>query len=568
MISVKTDQFEVTKRQQAEEFEYDRERLYETLIESTDDYIYVGNMKTGIFRYPPAMVKEFGLSGEIIPNAAQVMSELVHPNDRKAFLQANKDIADGLCVMHNVEYRAKNKDGQWIWLRCRGYLKRDAEGNPDLFAGFITNLGKKNRVDHLTGLYNKFQLQEDVKQLILSAPDKPFGIMMLDIDDFKHINDLYDRWFGDEVIRDTAQKILSVMTSETSIYRMDGDEFCILIRNVKRSDFEEIYEKIHSIFTHQQEYDGKRYTCSISGGSSSYPLNGNNYLALVKYANYALEYAKKRGKNSMSIFKDEILANKERTLELTELLRGDIEHEFRNFELHFQPVVYADSGQVMGAEALARWKCDKYGSMPPMEFVPILEQNNLIITVGKWILKEAVKQCKKWLAFNPDFKVSINLSYLQVMEDDFAEFVKDVIEEAGVPFQNIVLELTETYLIKQKERVNAIFKQVQEMGVLVAMDDFGTGYSSLGVLKDTPVNIVKIDRTFVQGMQKDAFDMTFIYFIVKLCHDVGKDVCLEGVELQDEYDKVKVSGMEYIQGYLFGKPMEAKQFQKRYFEGN
>lgn len=270
----------------------------------------------------------------------------------------------------------------------------------------------------------------------------------------------------------------------------------------------------------------------------------------------------------MSIFKDEILANKERTLELTELLRGDIEHEFRNFELHFQPVVYADSGQVMGAEALARWKCDKYGSIPPMEFVPILEQNNLIITVGKWILKEAVKQCKKWLAFNPDFKVSINLSYLQVMEDDFAEFVKDVIEEAGVPFQNIVLELTETYLIKQKERVNAIFKQVQEMGVLVAMDDFGTGYSSLGVLKDTPVNIVKIDRTFVQGMQKDAFDMTFIYFIVKLCHDVGKDVCLEGVELQDEYDKVKVSGMEYIQGYLFGKPMEAKQFQKRYFEGN
>lgn len=547
-------------------FEYDQEHLYETLIESTEDYIYIGNMKTGTFRYPPAMVIEFGLPGEIVQNAAEVMVKLVHPNDRQVFLRANQEIADGLCVMHNVEYRAKNKDGQWIWLRCRGRLKRDEQGEPDLFAGFITNLGKKNRIDHLTGLYNKFQLQEDVKQLILSSPNQPFGIMMLDIDDFNHINDLYDRWFGDGVIRHMAQKILSVLSSDAAIYRMDGDEFCVLFRNIKDGDLEVLYEKIQHIFAHQQEYDDKKYTCSISGGASFYPLNGADYLSLLKYANYALEYAKKNGKNSMWIFKDEIFVNKERALELTELLREDIEHGFQNFELHFQPVVFSQSGQVMGAEALVRWQCGKYGKIPPMEFIPILEQNNLIIPAGKWIFKEAVKQCKEWFAFNPEFKVSINLSYLQVIEEDFVDFVKHTIESEGLPFQNIILELTETYLIKEKEQVNSIFKRVQEMGVRVAMDDFGTGYSSLGVLKDTPVDIVKIDRTFVEGMQKDAFDMTFIYFIVKLCHDVGKEVCLEGVELSEEYENVKVSGMEYIQGYYFGKPMESGKFRKKYFE--
>lgn len=548
--------------QLTETFGYDLSKLYKALIESTDDYIYIGDMKTGTFRYPPAMIKEFELPGEVVPDAAQVMADIVHPNDRELFFRANKEIADGACVMHNVEYRAKNREGQWIWLRCRGYLNRDEQGEPELFAGFITNLGKKNRIDHLTGLYNKFQLQEDVKQLILCSPTQPFGMMMLDIDDFKHINDLYDRWFGDEVIHDTAQKILSILPSKSSVYRMDGDEFCILIRNVKSSDFNDTYEEIHKIFAHQQEYDGKKYTCSISGGASSYPINGVDYLSLLKYANYALEYAKKSGKHSMRVFQDEILMNKERTLELTEMLREDIEHGFQNFELHYQPVVYADSGQIMGAEALVRWQCGKYGKIPPMEFIPVLEQNNLIIPTGKWIFREAVKQCKEWCKFNPDFKVSINLSYLQIIEEDFAEFVKEAIEREGVPFHNLVLELTETYMIKEKEHVNEIFRRVQEMGVRVAMDDFGTGYSSLGVLKDTPVDIVKIDRTFVEGMQKDAFDMTFIYFIIQLCHNVGKEVCLEGVELEEEYEIVKASGMEYIQGYFFGRPMEAAQFTK------
>ena len=553
-----------TQELQEQRFEYDKDHLYEALAESTDDYIYIGNMKTGTFRYSPAMVAEFDLPGEIVPDAAHVWGRLVHPDDKEEFLESNREVADGETECHRIEYRAQNRQGDWVWLRCRGHMVRDEEGTPNLFAGMITNLGRKNNIDHVTGLYNKYELEEEVRCLIRDYPKASFGIMLLDIDNFGHINDLYDRMFGDEVIRIAAQKISSMLPEGASAYRMDGDEFCILYKEGEAKRFEELYRKLQHVFKKQQEYDKKKYYCAMSAGCSMYPQHGAGYLDLMKFASYSLEFSKGNGKNQVTMFAGDIMRHKERQLDLTEFLRESIEQGYRGFSLHYQPQVEAGTGRVVGAEALARWSCDKYGPVPPLEFIPILEKNNLIIMVGRWILREAVRQCRRWLDVDPDFTMSINLSYLQVVEPNFAPFFKNVLEEMGVPCKNIVVELTETYLIKELDCVRRIFQTLRSMGVYVAMDDFGTGYSSLGVLKDIPVDIVKIDQTFVRGIQSDAFDATFIRFVVALCHDVGKEVCLEGVETTEEYDIVKDSGPEYIQGYYFGRPVTADEFEKKY----
>lgn len=244
-------------------------QLYRALSESTDDYIYIGNMKTGTFRYPAAMVKEFEIPGEIVENAAAVWGPLIHPHDKKDFMSANQEVADGRAECHNVEYRAKNRKGQWVWLRCRGSLVRDKHGNPDMFAGIITNLGIKNRIDHLTGLYNKIQLEEEVHRQIRNFPSVSFGLLILGMDDFKHINDLYNREFGDEVLRITSQKIRSILPGNAELYRMDGDEFCLLFRGSRPEKIRSLYQRIQEVFRNQQQYNGNKYYCTVSAACLS-----------------------------------------------------------------------------------------------------------------------------------------------------------------------------------------------------------------------------------------------------------------------------------------------------------
>lgn len=553
------------KQGRTKTFSYDKEHLYDALVQSTDDYIYVCNMKTNTFRYPKAMVEEFELPGEVVENAAAVWGARVHDLDKKAFLESNQEITDGRTDCHSVEYRAKNRKGEWVWMRCRGHLERDETGEPTLFAGIITNLGKKNKIDHLTGLFNKFEFEEEIERLISTKPDQPIGIMILGMDEFKRINDLYNRSFGDEVIRITSQKIQTFLPPDASVYRMDGDEFGIILRNGTVHGLKNIYGKIYQAVNHQQEFNGKKFYCTLSAGCTLYPLDGRTYLDLIKYAGYSLEYAKNKGKNQIAFFSEEILIGKTRQLDLTELLRESVEQGFESFEVYYQLQVNADTRKIKGAEALARWKCEKYGQVPPDQFIPILEESGLIIPVGKWIFEQALGACARWIKEDPDFVISVNLSYVQLEDAGFIDFMEQAVLSSGVPPANVVVEMTESYIASNINRIEGIFDRIRCFGMKIAMDDFGTGYSSLGILKKIPADIVKIDRIFVKDVQTSHFDLTFIKFIVELCHDVGIEVCLEGVETEGEYEAVKPHDVDFIQGYLFGKPVPESTFEEQNF---
>ncbi len=353
-----------------QQFEYDKEHLFDALLYSTDDYIFVGNMKTGTFRYPPAMVEEFGLPGQIVENAAAFWGEIIHPHDEEGFLESNQDIADGRTEYHDIEYRARNVRGEWIWLRCRGKMIRDEQGVPNMFAGMITNLGRKDQIDHMTGLYNRFEFEGDAKKYLVDQEGtKELGIMILDMDSFRNINDLYNRSFGDEILRVTAQKIAELLPYNARVYRLDGDEFGVLILNGNEDEALEIFNRIQQKFQKQQDYNGRKYYCTISGGYVSYPNDSDNYQELLKYANYSLEYSKAMGKNKITVFSLEILQRKEKKLNLTELLRESIEREYAGFSVGYQPQVDSVTKELYGAEALARWNCSVYGRVSPLEFI-------------------------------------------------------------------------------------------------------------------------------------------------------------------------------------------------------
>lgn len=546
-------------------FEYDKEHLLEALRESTDDYIFIGNMKTGTFRYSPKMAEEFRMPGDIVKNAAVLCSNIIHPHDRQEFLESNQEIADGRAEAHRIEYRAQNVHGEWVWLRCRGQMIRDEKGDPELFAGFITNLGRHEKADHVTGIYGRFAFEGDIKKYFADKETaKRIGIMVMDMDSFKNINDLYDRAFGDKILRITAQTIASLLPENAKIYRLDGDEFGIVILNGDEREYEQIYDSIHRRFQDQQDYNGRKYYCTLSAGYASYPEDADNYLDLVKLANYSLEHSKAFGKNRSTRFSRGILKEKENQLEMTEMLRECITRGFIGFSVYYQPQVDASTGELLGAEALARWQSDKFGPISPGVFIPLLEQNGLILQLGQWICDKAIEKCKEWSRVRPDFHMSINLSYRQLQEGNFVENLVRSLQKVDLDPQYITLELTETYLIKADAAVCERIEQIRKSGVLLAMDDFGVGYSSLYSLKSMPVDIVKIDKGFVKDIATDCFNATFIRSITELCHNVGRQVCLEGVEMEEEYHAVQGVGLDMIQGFYFGRPEAEEEFAQKW----
>lgn len=543
-------------------FTYDEKLLYDALVRSTDDYLYVCNMKTGVFRYPQTMVDEFGLPGQVIENAAAVWGAKVHDQDKAAFLEANQDISDGRTESHCVEYRARNRRGEWLWMRCRGRLERDENGEPTLFAGFITNLGKKNKIDQLTGLYNKLEFEEECRRLLEAGS---LTCMLFGIDDLKRVNSLYDRQFGDEVIRIVSQRMQSYLPANAQMFRMDGDEFAVLIRGDSRATVRSFFHAVQEAFSTQQTYQGRKFYCTLSCGCVFAPRDGEEYQKLFKRAACTLEAAKRSGKDRIEFFTPETLTHLERALELTELLRESVERNFDGFRLVYQPVFDLDR-RLVGAEALCRWACPQYGEVPPGEFIGLLESSGLILRVGRWIYRQALRRCAAYLAVCPDFQISINLSCLQMEDASLYAFLTETAAELGVSPEHVVLELTESYLAANLSALSDLLKRLRGAGFRIAMDDFGTGYSSLSLLKRAPIDIVKLDCSFVQGIRESAFDQAFIRLTVELCHIAGIQACLEGVETAEEYAVVRPLHPDYFQGFWLGRPCGPEEFRARFLE--
>lgn len=544
-------------------FSYNKELLYDALSQSTDDYIYLCNMKTGVFRYPQSMVEEFELPGQIVHNAAAVWAEKIHEHDKAAFLESNQEIIDGRSNFHSVEYRAKNHEGQWTWLRCRGYLERDENGEPELFAGITTNLGSKNRVDHMTGLFNRFEFVHQLEILTGEDKNNPLILMHLGLDDLKRINDLYDRHFGDEVIRIAAQRLQTMLPDNGMLFRLDGDEFAIVLFGSDRNLAEKLYHTIQQAFNHKQSYENKNYNCTMSCGCVAWPEYQASYMELIKYAGYALNHAKQIGKNRLVFFSRELLVEKTRTLGIEEKLRESMDHGFKGFEVYFQPVFSPDR-KMIGAECLSRWACDKFGQVGPGEFIPLLEKNGLILKLGRWVFEQAARLAAKWEQENRPLKVSVNVSGTQMADEGLLDFMKETIDKYHANPKLIMLELTESYFVDNVDGLFTFLSQCREIGMSIAIDDFGTGYSSLGLLEYAPADVVKIDRAFITGIQNSEFHQTFVRLIAELCHVMEMEVCVEGVEVEDEMQTVEQMDIQYIQGFYLGRPMTISNFEERF----
>nr|WP_195268457.1 GGDEF and EAL domain-containing protein [Eubacterium sp. 1001713B170207_170306_E7] len=553
-----------------ERFTVDPALFYSAIIRSTDDYVYIVDMKTDMALVSPNMERDFELPGRQFEGLVPMWGGLVHEKDRARYIESIDEMLRGGTDIHHVEYQVRNRKGEYVWVLCRGVLQKDDQNQPAMFAGVVTDLGKMGKIDYTTGLFTYRECEKEISALLDQQTENPGGLILLGLDDFVRINDLNSHLFGDGVLRQFAQTVQQLLPEEASMYRFDGDEFAVVCPGAGVEELEEIYKRLHVYSNRVHTLDGQEYFCTVSAGMTLLGQDSQNYPDLIKCASSALEASKNKGKNTMTAYAPTLMRSKLRALELTSRLQLSVVNGMEGFRLVYQPFANSKDLGLAGAEALLRWSGTPFGEVTPVEFIPLLESSGLIVPVGKWVLEQAIRTCKKWSAIEPDFIMNVNISYLQMLDESFAEHVERTLAENELDSRHIVLELTESCFVTDMGGLKEIFKHLRGMRIQIAMDDFGTGYSSLGMLSQSPADIVKIDRLFIEAIDRDenVFNRSFIASVIKLCHSVGITVCVEGVEEQDELRAVCDLEVDSIQGYYISKPISPADFEQKYWDKN
>ncbi len=404
---------------QDDKIPYRAEYLYEALLNSTDDFIYICDMKTGVFRYSPAQVELFGLPNEIMEDPLPFWKEIIHPDDWERFYRSNVEIGENKTDYHFVEFRAKKYDGEYAWIRCRGQLIRDEDGEPCLFAGIMKLMGQQNKIDPLTQLWNHAEFTKELEKNVKENQIEQMAVMLLDIDDFHQINELYERSLGDQVLKTLGQEIQTVLPDNASLYRLEKDCMGIIMKHGTAKQMERLYFAIKESIARLQEWKSQKLNIELSAGCSMYPRDGKTAEEIYKCALFTLQSVKKMGKNQILFYSENIMKSKSRVIELIRQLREDIAEDYRGFYLNFQPQVDAETRQMIGVETLMRWKNRDGNIVSPGEFIPVMEQNGMIYHAGLWMVRESFRACKEWIKIKPDFTISVNISAVQLLEERF-----------------------------------------------------------------------------------------------------------------------------------------------------
>ena len=467
----------------------------------------------------------------------------------------------------------KRKNGEKFptWYSISQVL--NAEGQPENYIAIFSDISerKKSREridflahhDSLTELPNRALLNDRLEMAINTAKrrDEKVGLLFIDLDRFKNINDSLGHSAGDQVLRQTAARLCAAVRTDDTVARLGGDEFVVLLPRVRdERSLAEVAIKLRDEILRPYVLEDMPLHLSPSIGIAVFPDDGDNPSTLIKNADAAMYLAKEKGRNNYQFYTPVLNARTLDRLKLEYDLRLALEQG--QFELHYQPQIIAGSKKLYGAEALVRWRHPERGLVPPNHFIPLAEEIGLIIPLGAWVIAEAARQVNVWhKAGLADLVVSVNISALQFHQSGFLAEVQELLARAGTEPSSLELELTESMLMSDMELSIQVLQAFRDQGYRIAIDDFGTGFSCLNYLRRLPANILKIDQSFVRDMQSDSASLAIVTSIIRLAESLGMDTIAEGVETAKEYALLAAQGCRLMQGYHFSKPLPPAQFE-------
>lgn len=432
----------------------------------------------------------------------------------------------------------------------------------------ITNVKRSQmQLDHmahhdpLTDLPNRNLLADRLEQAIRRAERRGslVAVLFIDLDRFKNVNDTLGHALGDELLQQVAQRLQLLLRQQDTIARLGGDEFVILIEELERPAVAEmIAAKVIDVLSSPFTIQSHELYLGASIGISLFPNDAADFSTLIKYADSAMYSAKEQGRNTYRFYTQELTDSAMERLAMESALRHALERG--QFTLHYQPQINISDGRLIGAEALLRWNHPKLGMVPPDKFIPLAEECGLILSIGDWVLEQACRQTAQWQKEYPDFEtIAINLSAVQIQQGDIVNRVAAVLDDSGLPAAALELEITESVLIQFPELAEVTLTGLREQGVVLAIDDFGTGYSSLTYLKRFPIQILKIDRSFIQDIPHDSNDTAITRAVIALGRSLQLKVIAEGIESAEQAAFLQAEGCEVGQGYYFSRPLPAQE---------
>ncbi|MCU7849853.1 MAG: EAL domain-containing protein [Candidatus Thiodiazotropha sp. (ex Lucinoma kastoroae)] len=480
------------------------------------------------------------------------------------------------------EFASRTKDGELFWESATISPIRERDGTITHFLGIKEDISIRKEYeerllhqanfDQLTDLPNRVLALDRLSQARVMAHREGniVVVMYVDLDNFKYINDTMGHAIGDICLIDASKRLIANVQEGDTVARLGGDEFLVILNDLETIDEAEIVaEKILDAFTRPFSSRGQDIYMTASIGMTVCPADGTDAQVLLRNADAAVNMAKAKGRNNFSYFMSSMNLHATKRLEMESELRQALGRN--ELSLHYQPLVDISNGDLLGAEALLRWKNPKLGSVPPLEFIPLAEETGLIIPIGEWVLHSACREASKWQQEGqPLMRIAVNISSRQLRKEgkDLLSIINQVIEETGLSPECLELEVTENALMEDIQEAVRQLEALSAAGLYLSIDDFGTGYSSLSYLKCFPFTTLKIDREFVQDVMIDANNAALVSAIIAMAHSLGLKVIAEGVEDAEQLIFLHEQGSDIAQGYYFSKPIPAEEFGQLVSSGN
>lgn len=547
------------------------------------------DLESNIVYWSKEIYARFGVPEDSVNSNSDSFWNLIHPDDRdavkEAFVAAIK--AEKPC---NQDYRIVLPNGATQIIHVQGRTEYDIDGRALRMHGTIQDITERKRTeeqirhlafyDSLTSLPNRMLFREQLNQALQSArrEERYVAILFLDLDNFKRVNDTLGHTIGDLLLQDVGARLAQCIRAEDSlarspsaqpnltVARLGGDEFTVLLGRIANTqDAAKVAQRILDSLSESTFVDGHELFVSASIGIAVYPFDGEETETLIKNADAAMYHAKSHGRSRYHFYNPSMNASALEKLNLERSLRKALDRD--EFVLYFQPLVHGTSGEIIGNEALLRWRHPERGLIAPGEFIPLAEETGLIVPIGQWVIETACKQNIQWQrAGLPSVPVMVNLSTIQFHDPKLVSKVEDVLRETGLDSRYLTLELTESMLMQDSEHNMTTLLELRRLGVGLAIDDFGTGFSSLNYLKRFPVDHLKIDQSFVRDITQDMGNSAIALAIIALARSLNLGVVAEGVETTEERDFLRSNGSPDMQGYLFCQPQPAESIAQLWLQ--